>query len=146
MKTFDWIDFDYSWKQSWDKKIVLKEFHSSTTSLLSKYLRRRSFEFRKIFLWMRTRPGFDVSSNGSVFYIESGFNFDRYDGGLANERLSMFSRWVLQTIASSAPELVKTSEVEALLDRLTAEDYTCVREDAIQMIPGNRGSKCKVFR
>jgi len=144
MSKFDWIDFSYSWNQEWKSKPVLKEFHSSTTNEISKYLRGRKFQFPKIFLWMRSDGISSFSFTNDVFHVERNFDFEAYEKSTECDKLSIFSKWVLEALFDSGVGLIKFSEIDNIAQHLVDKKYIYVRTDNIKLNGKKRNNRCQV--
>jgi hypothetical protein len=140
---FDWIDFGYSWKDKWPEKPVDKEFHSSTSSLLSKKLRGREFERRKIFLWMRRDDAFETAETDGVSHVEAKFPFQTYVGSGKVERLKLFCSWMTSSISRAFPKLLSAGEREEIEKWIEKEGYTYTRIENVPIKTGGVG-RCKV--
>jgi hypothetical protein len=143
MIKFNWIDFGYSWKESWVNKPVDMELHASTACLVSKILRGRPFQRRKIFVWLRTEKIIDVSETNGVVHIEIEFPFTAYVDAEYAERLQVFAHWMVMAISNNFPDFLPANEVDEILRRLSEDQFTYVREDVVKIASGTLG-KCKV--
>jgi hypothetical protein len=145
MRKFDWIDFDYSWNAEWNEKILFREFHNSTSSAISSYLRNRPFSFKKIFVWMRNDDKLIITSTDFVFHIEAPFCFDKYREASEIGKLELFSVWLSMTIFESSSLLFSDrDEVQSFLNDLKMSNYTYVRSEVIKFIGINGINKCVV--
>lgn len=141
---FDWIDFGVAWKEADAiRSSVETLFHNSTASLLAKMLRGRAAPFRKAFCWMRSATEIiERSDTPGIRHIDATFPFQLYAASNNSERLTVFARWLVETLASGAPELVRGGEIEALVSKLADDQYVYRRSDKLKREAG--GVRCVV--
>jgi hypothetical protein len=131
---FDWIDFDVAWDEvDATRSAIEKQFHNSTASLLAQFLRRRDVPYRKVFCWMRsaTEPA-EQSDTPGIRHIRATFPFESYSSSESSGRLVGFARWLVETLAVGAPELVRKDEIEVLISQIAEHQYIYRRTDRIR--------------
>lgn len=142
VKKFDWIDIAYSREEQWDDKIVEKDFHTSTASLISQKLRKLPAFRPKIMLLMRTDDVFEISDTDYVLHIEAKFPFGEYQSANAGDRLRIFASWILHSVAKACPHLIRQSDVREMLLWVERENYTYIRRDRTR--PDKASASCVV--